>query len=166
MLSHFSQFQYLQSLDPYRSIQSLCETTVGIQLISVESVFAEGHTSHRKRPEILFENALPQMQHKINILQRSTRQIQSQIAPVSKSFYRFSTCIQNLQRINPYCLRRHSKNLKTTRSKTNVRKIFFSCRIVETWNRLPERIVSSQTLFSFKSQLHLYNLDEVFEFDY
>ena len=100
MLSHFSQFQYLQSLDPYRSIQSLCETTVGIQLISVESVFAEGHTSHRKRPEILFENALPQMQHKINILQRSTRQIQSQIAPVSKSFYRFSTCIQNLQRIN------------------------------------------------------------------
>ena len=49
--------------------------------------------------------------------------------------------------------RGHSKKLKKPRVESTCRRTFFSQRIVNAWNSLPETVVSAPTLNSFKSRL-------------
>ena len=39
-------------------------------------------------------------------------------------------------------------------ARTNVRKHFFSCRIVNVWNDLPANIVSAPSIMAFRKHLH------------
>ena len=50
--------------------------------------------------------------------------------------------------------RGHSKKLFLPRTRLEVRRRFFSVRVVQDWNSLSEEAVSSQTLNQFKSFLH------------
>ena len=55
---------------------------------------------------------------------------------------------------SPYQLRHHEYTLKTNIYHSNIRKFFFSNRIVPIWNKLPESIVKSSTLSEFKRKLN------------
>ena len=50
-------------------------------------------------------------------------------------------------------LRGHSLKLQKQYSRTEIRRHFFSNRVVDLWNKLPEAIVTSKTLARFKRQL-------------
>ena len=50
-------------------------------------------------------------------------------------------------------LRGHSSKLRKKRSRLDVRKYFFSDRVLDRWNSLPENIVQSSSLNSFKRGL-------------
>ncbi len=52
--------------------------------------------------------------------------------------------------------RGHSLKLSKSYCRTDVRKYFFSNRIVDQWNRLPEHVVSSSTLNQFKNRLDIF----------
>ena len=57
--------------------------------------------------------------------------------------------------------RGHSLKLFTQRAKLNLRKNVFPIRITEPWNSLPERVVTTKSLNSFKTRLEFvgYNQD-------
>ena len=57
------------------------------------------------------------------------------------------------QKANTTDLRGHSLKLYKKRSRLDVRKYFFSQRIVNYWNRLPNDIVTAATTSSFKNRL-------------
>ena len=61
--------------------------------------------------------------------------------------------------------RGHSFKLFVPRCGTDVRKRFFSLRVPQSWNSLPESVVSSETLSGFKSGLHRALGDLLYEFD-
>ena len=74
--------------------------------------------------------------------------------------YKYLTCIYlvegcPLQRIEGQQIstRGHSLKLNKPRSRKNTRLHFFSNRIVNAWNHLPEDVVSASTLHSFKARL-------------
>ena len=50
--------------------------------------------------------------------------------------------------------RGHSKKLYPTRANLEIRRRFFSMRVVQPWNSLAEDTVSSSTLSAFKRNLH------------
>ena len=64
--------------------------------------------------------------------------------------------------------RGHSLKLKKQRHRLDIRKYFFTNRVVEIWNSLPESVVTSKTLNTFKNRLDrfwanqpmLYNYEE------
>ena len=49
--------------------------------------------------------------------------------------------------------RGHSKKLEKQRYRLDVRSSFFSNRVVNLWNDLPESVVNAKTVNSFKNQL-------------
>ena len=59
--------------------------------------------------------------------------------------------------------RGHSKKLYKKNCRTNVRKYSFSQRVVDEWNKIPKKVIDSQTINTFKSQLK--NLDIKFSPD-
>ena len=50
-------------------------------------------------------------------------------------------------------LRGHSKKLYKERSRLNIRKTFFTNRVTNLWNSLPEKVVCAPSLNSFKNRL-------------
>jgi len=50
-------------------------------------------------------------------------------------------------------LRGHSKKISVKRSRLNVRKFFFSQRVVPQWNSLPETVVIAPSMNTFKNRL-------------
>ena len=52
----------------------------------------------------------------------------------------------------------YSLNLLPTRSNTDIRKNFFSNRVVNTWNSLPVDVKESKSLKIFKSRIEEINL--------
>ena len=60
--------------------------------------------------------------------------------------------------------RGHSKKLFLPRTNLEVRRRFFSVRVVKTWNALSEEAVSSTTLNQFKSFLHRDLAQELYKF--
>ena len=62
-----------------------------------------------------------------------------------------------------YSLRRHSLSLlKPKLSKTSTRLNFFSYRTINTWNLLPQDIVTSKSLTIFKSKLKIFDLTKIY----
>ena len=55
---------------------------------------------------------------------------------------------------NNTTLRGHPFKLVVPLARTNVRKHFFSCRVVNAWNDLPANIVSAPSIMAFKKHLH------------
>ena len=68
------------------------------------------------------------------------------------------------QTSNSYNLRRHSIYLESQKQTTVLRQHYFSSRIVNTWNRLPNSIVTSKTLSIFKSKLNKFDLSNIYQF--
>ena len=50
-------------------------------------------------------------------------------------------------------LRGHSLKLVTTRSRLEIRRNFFSRRVVKDWNALPQAVINAATVNSFKNRL-------------
>jgi len=53
----------------------------------------------------------------------------------------------------PYSTRGHALKLYTKRSRLELRRNFFSQRVVSHWNKLPESVVNAATVNSFKNRL-------------
>jgi hypothetical protein len=49
--------------------------------------------------------------------------------------------------------RGHSYKLVKLRSNTNIRSNFFSQRVINSWNSLPEYVVQAESVNSFKNRL-------------
>ena len=65
---------------------------------------------------------------------------------------------------SPHNTRRHDYCLKQKTVKTNFLKNTFANRVVPTWNQLPNNVVASTTLFSFRTALRnfdLYSISEI-----
>ena len=66
--------------------------------------------------------------------------------------------VQNTQSLHPEeastSIRGHSHKLKKPFARRAVRANFFSVRVVNSWNSLPESVVAAPTLNSFKSRLN------------
>jgi len=60
-------------------------------------------------------------------------------------------------------LRGHSLKLYKSGSRLDIRKYFFSQRVVEEWNRLPESAIQCETVNSFKNKLDLHLYDRGFK---
>ena len=53
-------------------------------------------------------------------------------------------------------LRGHAFTIKVNRSRLNIRKFYFSNRVVGRWNRLPENVVLSANVNDFKKNYDEY----------
>ena len=60
---------------------------------------------------------------------------------------------------NAHNLRGHSMKISVKRSRLNVRKFFFSQRVVSQWNSLPETVVIAPSTNTFKNRLDKYWTD-------
>ena len=63
--------------------------------------------------------------------------------------------------------RGHSLKLAKPRCSSNLSKHFFTRRVVDTWNRLPESVVSAPSIHAFENRLdrHWKSLEIKFHFD-
>ena len=50
-------------------------------------------------------------------------------------------------------MRGHKWKFKVKRSRLQLRKCFFSQRVISSWNRLPEYVVDAPSVNSFKKRL-------------
>mgnify|MGYP003530657466 FL=1 len=55
-----------------------------------------------------------------------------------------------------YGLRGHSLKLEVQRSRLDVRKTFFSQRVVTEWNKLPQEVIEATSTNNFKNRLDEY----------
>ncbi len=53
-------------------------------------------------------------------------------------------------------MKEHSLKLKKKRSRLDLRKYYFSNRVVNNWNNLPEQVVAAGSVDSFKARLDRY----------
>ena len=64
---------------------------------------------------------------------------------------------------NLFNLRRHTHHLKwPTNPKSTIRRNFFTFRIINLWNSLPDNIVTSKSLSEFKLKLATFNLYKLY----
>ena len=63
-----------------------------------------------------------------------------------------------------YSLRRHTLYLEKSDSTTPIRQNFFSKRIINTWNALPNSIITSETLTIFKHRITNFPLSSIYKF--
>ncbi len=61
----------------------------------------------------------------------------------------------------------HSKKLTKKRATRDQSKHMFTRRVTDMWNKLPERVVSAPSLFSFENRLnkHWRNMNIMFDFE-
>jgi hypothetical protein len=65
--------------------------------------------------------------------------------------------------LNLHNLRRHNQYLKwPDKPKTSIRRNFFIYRTIDKWNKLPQHVVSANTLPIFKLQLNKINLHQLY----
>ena len=56
--------------------------------------------------------------------------------------------------------RGHSHKVFKERAVSSARRNFFSCRVTELWNELPESVVTAPSIDSFKQRLDDFRLDD------
>ena len=59
-------------------------------------------------------------------------------------------CISPLKHTRGHCFKIHHPHIKT-----DIRRRFFSVRIIDVWNSLPDHVVSARSIDSFKKQLNV-----------
>ncbi|MFZ2537931.1 MAG: reverse transcriptase family protein, partial [Oscillospiraceae bacterium] len=74
---------------------------------------------------------------------------------VSLSFQDFFTFSPNV-----HSSRGHSLRFSVPLTRTNTRKFFFASRVINSWNSLPDKIVSSPNTQSFKNKLSKFDLSK------
>ena len=75
----------------------------------------------------------------------------------------FSTYFTYNYNHQSYNLRRHTLSFKKPNlAKTSVRNNFFSFRCINTWNSLPEEVVTSNSLNNFKLKLNKFDLYSIY----
>ena len=57
--------------------------------------------------------------------------------------------------------RGHKFKIEKQRSRLNIRKYFFTNRIVDNWNALPDLVVESDSVETFKMRLDNYKFDKL-----
>ncbi len=75
-------------------------------------------------------------------------------------------CLHHNISEHPDRVRGHSKKLYKRKLKKNIRKYSFGFRIVNTWNSLPENIVSAPSLLTFEKRLDKFWEDQGIKFDF
>jgi len=60
-----------------------------------------------------------------------------------------------------YALRGHDRKLTKMRSRLDIRKFFFSQRVVNTWNNLPASVVRATSVNMFKNAYDKYTAGEM-----
>ena len=62
--------------------------------------------------------------------------------------------VENIFELDDKCATRgHPYKIKKQRCLTNLRQHFFTCRVTNTWNSLPEEVVTAPNLQTFKNRL-------------
>ena len=57
-------------------------------------------------------------------------------------------------KINPRNITRgHSLKLNKSRSRRDIRKNFFSQRVINSWNKLPQNVIDADSVNTFKNRL-------------
>ena len=83
-----------------------------------------------------------------------TRRLRGDLLEVFKIFRGFDNIDKDIFfEMNKNDLRGHSWKLFKKRSKLEVRKNFFSNRVVDEWNALPQEVIESLTVSAFKKRL-------------
>ena len=129
----------------------------------LESVQAKFSKLVCKKLNISFQNYDQRMQI-LNLESLQARRIKIELQLIYKIINKLiDTNQQNFFSINPclssYSLRRHQYYLKPQDNpKTTIRRNFFSHRVIPIWNKLPEEIVTANTLSLFKFKLDKFNL--------
>lgn len=62
--------------------------------------------------------------------------------------------------------RGNSKKLFKPRARLNVRKFFFTHRVIDSWNSLPDNVVEAESLNSFKNMLDKLWENHPLKYDY
>jgi len=70
-----------------------------------------------------------------------------------------------LPRASKSVLRGHEYKLKKRHCRTQLRANFFSYRVVNLWNRLPDDVISASSVNTFKSRLDKYSANYCYTFD-
>jgi len=66
-------------------------------------------------------------------------------------------------RERPYDMRNHKFSIYQSQIRYDLRKFCFSNRIISLWNSLPDRVVSADTVNSFKSRLdRLWKYEDIY----
>ena len=76
---------------------------------------------------------------------------------ILNGYYDNNVCSEIVTLHNPRQNRGHSKKLFKRRARLDVRQKFFSHRIVDQWNDLPEKVIDSPRLSVFKAVSSLDN---------
>ena len=61
--------------------------------------------------------------------------------------------------------RGHSVKLNKKRCRLDIRKYYFTDRVVDIWNDLPESVVSAHTMFTFENRLKKYWANRLLKYD-
>ena len=95
------------------------------------------------------------------------RLVRGDLIEVFKWFHSFYQCETNLFAIENREIntRGHTYKLRKKFCRLELRKHFFTNRIVDQWNRLPSEIVRAKTLNSFKNRLDSYLTNEMYTYD-
>ena len=101
---------------------------------------------------------------RLNLYSLHYRRVRGDMIQVFKIFH-------GIDRLDPDCFfvksqhqrtRGHSLKLFTTRCRLNVRSNFFSNRVIQSWNSLPESLVTATSINSFKHSLDSFWSDKHF----
>ena len=116
------------------------------------------HLKDKPYPERLRALRLPSLEH------RRHRGDMIEVYKYINGFYKVDSPKLLFADAETRDLRGNTKKLLKVRSRLNVRSSYFSNRIVNSWNSLPDNVVNAPTLNSFKSRLDIFweNLPEIY----
>ena len=110
-------------------------------------------------PERLKKLKLPTLAY------RRARGDMIQVFKMTSKMGGYDKSLPNLLTPNDNELRGHSQKLFTHGSNKDVRKYFFSNRIVKIWNSLPEWVISSADVYKFENNLDSFRQDQELLYD-
>ena len=105
------------------------------------------HLRDKSYPERLRALSLPSLEH------RRHRGDMIEVYKYINGFYKVDSPDLPLVHAGTRDLRGHTRKLLKVRSRLEVRSNFFSNRVVNTWNSLPDKVVTAPSLNCFKSRL-------------
>ena len=105
-------------------------------------------TKQLSYPERLKKLGLPSLQY---------RRLRSDMVKTYKIIYNIDKIeCRDIFPLNNTQTRGNSLKIYKRFSRTNIRKYHFSQRVVDSWNNLPEDIVTASSVNSFKNKLNVY----------